>query len=259
MADWTKELFIDKSDLFLVRMNAMWRIAQDDATGVANIIRKYHPSASRVLDLMCGNGRISINLAKLGFDVVGLDFSERFIEDAKRRAKELGVDEKVHFIVGDARRVDEYFGEEFDVVLNFWTSIGYYGEETDREIFQRVYRIVRPGGLFLILNTVSLELLATYYRNYIVEFYGENIFIDINEFDVKTATLNAVWKWYKKEEENLRFINQAELRLRVYTKHEVVKMLQDAGWVIVDLLHSHRTIEKAGINSPINIVARKQS
>jgi len=258
MDDWPRRFFVDKSEMFLIRMNAMWKFAEEDARGIANIIKKYMPNGIRVLDLMCGNGRIAIHLAKLGFNVVGLDFSERFIADAREKARVFGVEKNVEFVVGDARRVDEYFGEEFDAVLIFWSSIGYYDEDTDKEIFRRVYKITRPGGLFMILNTVSLELYASYYRKNVVEFFGEDIFIDINEFDVETATLRAKWRWYRRDGENLKFMDEIELRLRIYAKHEIVRMFREAGWEVVDMLHSHKTLEKARINSPINIVARKR-
>ncbi len=54
-----------------------------------------------MLDLMCGNGRISINLAKLSYKVVGIDISPMYIEDARGRAKEHNVAEDVKFLVGD--------------------------------------------------------------------------------------------------------------------------------------------------------------
>ncbi len=256
--DWVEELFIGKSDMFLVMMNAMWSVAPRQAAAIDRIIRKYFPDAQKVLDLMCGNGRISIHLAVMGYEVVGLDFCEKFIKDARKRAAEYGVKSKTRFIVGDARRVDTYFKEdEFDVVLNFWTSIGYYGDETDRDIFRRVRRITKPNGLFLILNAVSRDAYAGGLKPRTYEVIGENLFLYEHEFDVLTSTHKWRWMWYRYEGRDLRFVDEAALELRVYAIHEVVRMLRDAEWEIVDILHDIETMEKARIGSPINIIAKK--
>ncbi len=71
---------------------------------------------SLILDLGCGNGRISVNLAKLGFRVVGVDISPIFIEDAVEKARLHGVEGRVVFRVGDARRVDEELGECYSML-----------------------------------------------------------------------------------------------------------------------------------------------
>jgi cyclopropane fatty-acyl-phospholipid synthase-like methyltransferase len=55
----------------------------------------------KILDLGCGPGRHSIELAKKGFDVVGVDFSEVYLKTAKERAEDAGVN--VEFICRDAR------------------------------------------------------------------------------------------------------------------------------------------------------------
>ena len=103
---------------------------------------------------MCGNGRIAIHLAKYGYEIVGLDISATFIEDSRRRARNYGVNKYVKFYVGDARRVDEILEKEspFDAVLNVWTSIGYYDEQTDKDFFRRLTKFVRRKKLFVLAD-----------------------------------------------------------------------------------------------------------
>ena len=85
-------------------------------------------SGSCILDVGCGNGRIAIHLAKHGFKVVGIDISPLYIRDASRRAREFQVEDRVEFVVGDAREVDSILREHrFDAALMYWTSmLGYY-------------------------------------------------------------------------------------------------------------------------------------
>ena len=98
---WTCRFFIEAGELFLRIMNERWKVAETEANAIAKLLRKHGLEKGKVLDLMCGNGRISINLAKLGYKVVGIDISPMYIEDARGRAKEHNVAEDVKFLVGD--------------------------------------------------------------------------------------------------------------------------------------------------------------
>jgi len=93
--------------------NAHW---WDDQTGDGNAFQEVliEPATERllqvnrgdsVLDVACGAGRFSRRLAALGARVVGIDYSTRFIERARRRACEEGVD--VDFHVMDACKIDD--------------------------------------------------------------------------------------------------------------------------------------------------------
>ena len=118
---------------------------------------------SLILDLGCGNERISVNLAKLGFRVVDVDISPIFIEDAVEKARLHGVEGRVVFRVGDAGRVDEELeGMLFDVILIYWTTIlGFYGDESvDVDMLGRARRITRDGGYLLVLNSMSYDSVA---------------------------------------------------------------------------------------------------
>ena len=102
---------------------------------------------SRVLDLCCGHGRHAIELARRGYEVTGVDLSARALRRARRAARDAGVD--VHWQRCDMREIA--FHEEFDGVINMFTSFGYLeSEEEDRRVLERVRDALRPGGRFLI-------------------------------------------------------------------------------------------------------------
>lgn len=98
----------------------------------------------RILDLACGTGRHTIELAKRGFFVVGVDISDELIHYAKDQAKKSGIE--TDFICADLRELA--FNGEFDVVLNLYDgAIGYL--ETDQEnikIFNVISRSLKRGG-----------------------------------------------------------------------------------------------------------------
>jgi SAM-dependent methyltransferase len=72
----------------------------------------------RILDLACGSGRHSLELAQRGFSVVGVDISAELIEIANSESKDQGLD--VAFLRADIRELafDPLFDAEFDIVLN---------------------------------------------------------------------------------------------------------------------------------------------
>ncbi|MBK5219109.1 MAG: methyltransferase domain-containing protein [Thermoleophilia bacterium] len=103
----------------------------------------------RVLDLACGSGRHSIELARRGFSVVGADISPDLIEIANRDAA-AEPDLDASFVEADLRELD--LEAEFDIVLNLNDgAIGYFEtEEENRRTFEVLSRALRPGGRNLI-------------------------------------------------------------------------------------------------------------
>lgn len=99
----------------------------------------------RVLDLACGTGIPTLELAERGYDVVGLDLHEEMLEVARRKAEERGLN--IKFLQGDALEIN--FENEFDAVTMFFSSIMYFDEENLQRLFKAVVRALRPGGVFI--------------------------------------------------------------------------------------------------------------
>ncbi len=112
--------------------------------------------SARILDLCCGIGRHSLELATRGYDVTGVDRTARYIETARQQAEERKLN--VRFAVGDMR---EYRSpDSYDVILNLFGSFGYFGDASeDRAVAANMYDSLRPGGQLLI-ETNGKEILA---------------------------------------------------------------------------------------------------
>jgi SAM-dependent methyltransferase len=111
---------------------------------------------ANILDLCCGIGRHSLELSGRGYDVTGVDRTERYIEAARREAKKRNMDAK--FVVADMR--DYRSSNSYDVVLNLFGSFGYFENSADdQRVVQNMYDSLRPGGNFLI-ETMGKEILA---------------------------------------------------------------------------------------------------
>jgi SAM-dependent methyltransferase len=99
---------------------------------------------ARILDLACGKGRHSLFLNKKGFDVTGLDLSPASIQYASAFENE-----KLHFYVHDMRKL--FRTNYFDLILNLFTSFGYFEHERDEmATIEAIAKGLKPGGTFIL-------------------------------------------------------------------------------------------------------------
>jgi len=105
------------------------------------------PASTRVLDLGCGKGAVAIKLSReLGFQVLGVDLFEPFVEDARRRAEGLGVGDLCQFRKADLRDALSE-ARDFDIVI--YASVGGVLGRLDQ--FVGALRLaLRPGGYMVI-------------------------------------------------------------------------------------------------------------
>lgn len=104
--------------------------------------------SERILDLACGYGRHSLELARRGYEVVGVDITPDFIEDAKKSAAKENLN--AAFVCSDIRDIE--FENCFDVVLNMADSaIGYLeSDEENHKVFKVNAKALKPKGKLLI-------------------------------------------------------------------------------------------------------------
>ena len=112
-------------------------------------------AGAAVLDVACGRGRHSVELARRGYSVTGVDLSPRSLELARAAADEAGV--HIEFRRLDMRDLD--YDGAFDAAINVFTSFGYFEADAENElVLQRIAAALRAGGPFLIdiLNPIAL-------------------------------------------------------------------------------------------------------
>ena len=107
-------------------------------------------TGAKVLDVACGKGRHSKTLAKLGFDVTGIDLSPNSITEARKFNCE-----NMRFDVWDMRKT--YKANEFDFVFNLFSSFGYFDDEQeDYACINGFYENLKPNGT-LVLDYINTE------------------------------------------------------------------------------------------------------
>jgi SAM-dependent methyltransferase len=102
----------------------------------------------KILDLACGFGRHSLELARRGYRVIGYDITKAYVDDANESARMNGLNAK--FYESDIR--DLHLNNEFDVVLNLADgAIGYLeNDDENLRIFDVISKALKPGGKSLI-------------------------------------------------------------------------------------------------------------
>jgi len=105
-------------------------------------------NASTVLDLGCGKGRHAIALAKRGFGIVGIDYSDILIEKAETVASLTNLT-NIEFRQEDCRFA--HVENSFDAVICLYDVIGSYVDDSDNiQIIQNIYNHLKPKGMALI-------------------------------------------------------------------------------------------------------------
>jgi SAM-dependent methyltransferase len=105
------------------------------------------PTPHRILDVACGTGRHSIELAGLGYEVVGVDLSKEMILKAQERAKE--TPRNPTFLVQDMRGLG-FPQASFDAVVCLFDSIGYAQSDPGvQAALESISGVLKPQGLFV--------------------------------------------------------------------------------------------------------------
>ena len=107
----------------------------------------------RVLDMACGSGRHSIELASHGFEVIGFDSSESMIKAANLHREEER--STAQFIVAEMEDVADVVGGQFDLVICLGNSLALLNNiESLKKVIESVYGLLREGGSFIaqVLN-----------------------------------------------------------------------------------------------------------
>ena len=102
----------------------------------------------RALDLGCGTGTNVLTMARLGWQVTGIDYVPRAIRIAKRKIRQEGLADKAEFIVGDVLNPKIIKGE-YEFVLDIGCFHNFSGTDIER-YREIVTRALKPGGSLLL-------------------------------------------------------------------------------------------------------------
>ncbi|HEY6476606.1 MAG TPA: class I SAM-dependent methyltransferase [Polyangia bacterium] len=181
---------------------------------------------SEILDVACGYGRHAIELVQRGYNVTGLDLSLplliRAADEAQRRAL------SVNFVHADMREMA--FEKQFDGAYSMLTSFGYFDEETNLRVAERIGRALKPGKRFL-LDIVNRDYVVA---DLPVRVWWEGtgcVVLEEVDFNFHTSRINTHRSIVFEDGRQL----EQELSVRAYSLHEIGRLLRQAGFRVIDV------------------------
>src|SRR5439155_11520543 len=172
-SDWWRTLF---NSLYLETDGDVIQTDRNTADEVDLLIRSVgFERTDRLLDLCCGQGRHSLELARRGFpNVTGLDRSRYLIRLARKRARQRGL--QVSFHEGDARRF-RLGDAEFHCVCILGNSFGYFERpEDDLAVLEAVKRGLASGGS-LVMDLMDGDWMRHHFEPRSWEWVDQNHFV----------------------------------------------------------------------------------
>jgi SAM-dependent methyltransferase len=210
--DWWKKFYSGTWQYIHSSFRTQERTAKE-ADFIEGILRIKPPA--RILDVPCGEGRLSIELASRGYKVTGVDFNKHFLMTGETIARKEGL--VIVWHQGDMR--DLHWKDAFDAVICMWQSFGYFDDQGNQEFIKAVSRSLKKGGHFL-LDTQAAETLYPVYKT---------------EDKFRIAGVKAIVNRYMDHEtsrnmERFTFTKKGKRRsyhssIRIYTYQEVANIL----------------------------------
>jgi cyclopropane fatty-acyl-phospholipid synthase-like methyltransferase len=162
MTHWTEEMFVDSPEVFAVTMGRRIEQTAEEVDTLLALLGTHGIEPADALDVACGIGRHAVDLAGPGVDVHGIDISPWYVESARERAADAGVEDRASFEAGDMRALADRTGS-YDLVTNMWTAFGYFDEETNERVAEGFRERVATEGA-LVMELVNKEGVMADYR-----------------------------------------------------------------------------------------------
>lgn len=185
----------------------------------------------RVLDLACGFGRHSLELAKRGFSVVGIDVTKDYIDFATQTAQEKGLDAK--FILADIREVS--FRNEFDLVLNMGDgAIGYLENDAENlKIFDVIASALRPNGKHF-MDIMNADYASRHFPCKLWDEGEKSLTLSKFEWNPETKTMLYGQLDYPYGKPMSKPVIEQGNPTRLYTLAEIEEIMRERGLYVCD-------------------------
>lgn len=217
------EVFFDDDYLRTVRAPTRKQIANQ-----CDFIEKrlgLKPGAT-LLDVACGLGQQVIELTARGYASVGVDLSLAMLSRASEEAQSRNM--RINFLHADMR--DLSFEANFDAVTCLGTSLGYFDDDTNRKVMERLLRALKPGGV-LLLDVVNRDYVIRSQPN-LIWFEGEGcVCMEESEFNFFTSRLHVKRTVILDTGRQL----ENEYSLRLYSLHELGQLLNASGFRVSEV------------------------
>lgn len=175
-----------------------------------------------ILDLCCGVGRHSLELARRGHKVVGVDRTKLYLERAVLNAKKEKLD--IEFIQDDMRTF--YRKNSFDVVLSMFTSFSYFEDHEEQMLVLRnIYSSLRAGGRF-VFESAGKEILARIFLRQNWSEWPHGFMMEEREAIENWSKMHNKWIFIERN----GTVHRWDVTHWIYSGSEIKEMLEKVGF-----------------------------
>lgn len=201
---------------------------------------------AKILELCCGTGRLTIPIAKDGYNICGVDYTSSMLEQAKVKASAVGLE--INFIEADIRALN--LQEKFDLIFIPFNSIHHlYKNEDLFKTLESIKNHLKEGGLFL-LDCFSPNM------QYIVEGEkGQKVIAEYTTNDGRKVLIKQIMHYEKATQINRiewhyfingKFHSIQNMDIRLFFPQELDSYLE---WVGFNVIHKFGSFEEEEFNN----------
>jgi SAM-dependent methyltransferase len=176
---------------------------------------------AKVLDVPCGGGRHSLELAARGHRATGVDFSDEFL-----RAARAGATQRSLAVAWEQREMSDLpWREEFDGAFCFGNSFGYLDDAGHARFLAAVARALKPGARFVLDTSMTAEGL---FPNFLERRWlqiGDILFLSRGQYDPARGQLETEYTFIRGGQSDTR-----PASVRVHTYRELTNLFEAAGF-----------------------------
>ena len=204
------------------------------------------------VDLACGNGSVTEILAAMGIDVVGVDLSEEMLTVAQQKSAWL--DNPPLFVCQDLTKLRLPRG--VDMAVCALDSLNYITDpEACRQVLDRVYRVLNPGGIFIFDVNTPEKLRAMDGQVFLDE--DDDVYcVWRGEFDGQTNICSYGMDLFQRQG-NVWVRSFEEHREYAYSQSQLTAWLKEAGFTRIEVYGDRRMEAPREGEQRIYIKARK--
>jgi SAM-dependent methyltransferase len=174
---------------------------------------------ARLLDVPCGNGRHSLELASRGYRTTGVDIAEEFVQEAQTRASS-GLQAK--FLLDDMRHLP--WQSEFEGAFCFGNSFGYTDHKGTVDFLNAVSRTLKRGSRFALETGLAAESILPQLDERGWAEIDNILFLSARRYEAAESRLYIQYTFVRDGKRETREASQ-----QVYTVGEIRRLLEQAG------------------------------
>ena len=191
----------------------------------------------RLLDCPAGYGRHSIELAKQGVKVTGIDLNSDYIALAEQKTDDQQLrGNKPEFLVGDMRSIP-IDASLFDFGINMFTSFGFFFSDEDNiKVLKEISRALKSGGLLAIhFDYNYFRIVNGRWNNEIRQrsLKNDSVLFVRDEYDPKIQRISGIWEIVQDSDIDTY---KRSYSLRLYSPRELMSMLVESGFYNIRVL-----------------------